>query len=80
MALQDQHPVFGVTAQFAQLLLDHRDELDDYREELRQLAYWIVREDFDRQRVNRRLAEYATTWPIRAANEIYNGRLLPIKS
>ena len=44
--------------QFAQLLLDHRDDLDDYRDELRHMAYWIVREDFDRQAVNRRLAEY----------------------
>ncbi len=61
MALRDQHPVYEVTTQFAQLLLEHRDELDDYRDELRRLAYWIVCEDFDRQAVNRRLAEYATT-------------------
>ena len=61
MALRDQHPVYEVTTQFAQLLLEHRDELDDYRDELRRLAYWIVYEDFDRQAVNRRLAEYATT-------------------
>jgi hypothetical protein len=58
MELQDEHPLWKVMPQFAQLLLDHRDDLDDYRGELRQLAYWIVREDFDRQAVNRRLAEY----------------------
>jgi Plasmid pRiA4b ORF-3-like protein len=58
MALQDQNPLWKVLPQFAQLLLDHRDDLDDYRDELRQLAYWVVREDFDRQAVNRRLAEY----------------------
>jgi Plasmid pRiA4b ORF-3-like protein len=57
MELQDKYPQWEVMPQFAQFLLDHRDDLDDYREELRQLAYWIVREDFDRQAVNRRLAE-----------------------
>ncbi len=62
MALRDEHPLFEVTTQFAHLLLDHRDDLDDYREALRQLAYWIVREDFDRQAVNRRLAAYASTY------------------
>ncbi len=61
MALQDEHPLWKVVPQFAQFLLDHRDDLDDYRDELQQLAYWIVQEDFDRQAVNRRLAEYATT-------------------
>ncbi len=61
MALRDKHPIYEVTAQFAQLLLDHRDELDDYQDELRRLAYWIVYEDFDRQAVNRRLAAYAAT-------------------
>ncbi len=58
MELQDEHPLWKVMPQFAQLLLDHRDDLDNYRDELRQLAYWIVREDFDRQAVNHRLAEY----------------------
>jgi Plasmid pRiA4b ORF-3-like protein len=61
MALRDEHPLWKVVPQFAQLLLDHRDDLDGYRDELRQLAYWIVREDFDRQTVNRRLADYTTT-------------------
>jgi len=42
MALRDEHPLFEVTAQFAQLLLDHRDELDDYQDELRRLGYWIL--------------------------------------
>ncbi len=59
MALRDAHPLWEVTAQFAQLLLEHRDELEDYREELGRLGYWIVCEDFDRQAVNRRLAAYA---------------------
>ena len=57
MELQDEYPLWKVLPQFAQLLLDHRDELDEYREELRHLAYWVVREDFDRQAVNRRLKE-----------------------
>jgi len=61
MALRDEHPLFEVTSQFAQLLLDHHDELDDYQDELRQLGYWIVYEHFDRQAVNRQLAAYATT-------------------
>lgn len=61
MELQDEHPLWKVLKQFAQLLLDHRDDLDDYRDELRELAYWIVREGFDRQAVNRRLANSATT-------------------
>ena len=61
MELQDEHPLLKVLPQFAQLLLDHRDDLDDHRDELRELAYWIVREDFDRQAVNRRLADNATT-------------------
>ena len=61
MALRDEHPVFQVMPQFAKLLLDHRDELEDCREELRHLAYWIVCEDFDRQVVNRCLAAYAAT-------------------
>jgi len=59
MALQDEHPQWKVLPQFAQLLLDHGDDLDDYRDELRHLAYWIVREDFDPQAVNRRLTEYS---------------------
>ena len=59
MALRDQHHLFQVMPQFAQLLLDHYDELDDYQDQLRRFAYWIVYEDFDRQTVNRRLAEYA---------------------
>ena len=58
MELQDEYPLWKVLPQFAQLLLDHRDDLDDFQEELRRLAYWVVREDFDRQAVNRRLAEY----------------------
>jgi hypothetical protein len=60
MALQDEYPLWKVMPQFAQLLLDHRDDLDDYQDELRHLAYWVVREDFDRQAVNRRLIEYST--------------------
>jgi hypothetical protein len=59
MALQDEYPLWKVLPQFAQLLLDHRDDLDDYGDELRQLAYWVVREDFDRRAVNRHLAECA---------------------
>lgn len=61
MALQDEYPLWKVISQFAQLLLDHHDDLDDHQDEMRHLAYWIVREDFDRQAVNHRLAEYATT-------------------
>jgi hypothetical protein len=60
MELQDEYPLWKVLPQFAQLLLDHRDELDDYQDELRHLAYWVVREDFDRRAVNRRLAEYGS--------------------
>ena len=59
MELQDAHPLWKVLPQFAQFLLDHRDDLDDFRDELQQLAYWVVREGFDRQGVNRRLAEYS---------------------
>jgi Plasmid pRiA4b ORF-3-like protein len=58
MDLQDKYPLWEAMPQFAQLLLDHRDDLDDYQDELRRLAYWVVREDFDRQAVNHRLAEY----------------------
>jgi len=58
MALQDEYPPWKVLPQFAQLLLDHRDDLDAYGDELRRLAYWVVREDFDRRAVNRRLTEY----------------------
>jgi hypothetical protein len=58
MELQDKYPQWEVLPQFAQLLLEHGDDLDDYQDELRRLAYWVVREDFDRQSVNRRLAEY----------------------
>ena len=47
--------------QFAQLLLEQHDELKDYLDELRRLAYWIVCEDFDRQAVNRHLAAYAAS-------------------
>lgn len=59
MELQDEYPQWKVMPQFAQLLLDHRDDLDDYQDELRRLAYWVARSDFDRQAVNRRLAEYS---------------------
>ncbi|HEU5380417.1 MAG TPA: plasmid pRiA4b ORF-3 family protein [Ktedonobacteraceae bacterium] len=60
MELQDNYPLWEVLPQFAQFLLDHQDNLDDYQDELRRQAYWVVRENFDRQAVNRRLAEYAT--------------------
>ncbi len=74
MALRDEHPIYEVTAQFAQLLLDHRDELDDYQDELRRLAYWIVFEDFDRQAVNRRLIAYAATCtPEKGGPDAYSG-------
>ncbi len=74
MALRDEHPIYEVTAQFAELLLDHRDELDDYQDELRRLAYWIVCEDFDRQAVNRRLAAYAATCtPEKGGPDAYSG-------
>ena len=59
MELQDEYPLYKVLTQFAQMLLDHRDDLDDCQGELRRLAYWIVREDFDRRAVNRRLVEYS---------------------
>lgn len=62
-ALRDEHQPWKVTTQFAELLLEYYNELDEYQEEIQQLAYWIVCEDFDRQAVNRRLAEYATTCP-----------------
>lgn len=58
MELQDEHPQWKVMPQFAQLLLDHRDDLEDYQDELRRLAYWVVHEHVDRQAINRRLAEY----------------------
>jgi hypothetical protein len=58
MELQDEYPLWKALPQFAQLLLDHHDDLDDYQDELRRLAYWVVREDFDRQAVNHRLTEY----------------------
>ncbi len=60
MELQDEYPQWKVLPQFAQLLLDHRDDLDEYEDEFRRLAYWMARETFDRLSVNRRLAEYAT--------------------
>jgi Plasmid pRiA4b ORF-3-like protein len=60
MELQDEYPLWKVLPQFAQLLLDHRDDLDDYQDELRRLAYWVVREDFDRRAVNHRLAAVQT--------------------
>jgi hypothetical protein len=58
MELQDKYPQWEALPQFAQLLLDHRDDLDDYQDELRRLAYWVVRENFDRQAINLRLTEY----------------------
>ena len=59
MRLQDENPRWKVLPQFVQFLFDHRDDLDEYRDELRQLAYWIVREEFDQRAVNRRLAALA---------------------
>lgn len=58
MELQDEYSQWKVLPQFAQLLLDHRDDLDDHQEELRHLAYWVVRENIDRRTLNSRLAEY----------------------
>lgn len=46
--------------EFAQLLLDHQNDLEDYEEEIRRLAYWVACETFHPQTVNRRLAEYVT--------------------
>jgi hypothetical protein len=59
MELQDEYPLWKVLPQFAQFLLDHRDDLDGSEDELRRLAYWVVRENVDRAAVNRRLAEYS---------------------
>lgn len=59
MELQDDHPQWKVLPEFAQLLLDHQEDLDDYQEEFRHLAYWVAREHFDRQAVNHRLAEWS---------------------
>jgi hypothetical protein len=61
MELQDEYPLRKVLPQFAQFLLDHRDDLDDSLDELRRLAYWVVREDFDRRAVNHRLTEYGAS-------------------
>src|SRR5690242_9996827 len=60
MELRDKQPQWEVLPQFAQLLLEHGDDLDDYQDELRRLAYWVVHENCNQQAVNRRLAEYAT--------------------
>lgn len=60
MELRDDHPQWKVLPEFAQLLLDHQDDLEDYEEEFRRLAYWVAYETFHPQTVNRRLAEYAT--------------------
>jgi hypothetical protein len=60
MELQDEHPQWKVMPQFAQFLLDHQEDLEDYEEEFRRLAYWVAYETFHPQTVNRRLAEYAT--------------------
>src|SRR5262249_16680586 len=57
MELQDEHPLGKVIPQFAQRLLEHYDGLHDNREELQRLAYWVAGEHFDREAVNRRLAE-----------------------
>ena len=58
MELQDEYPEWKVLPQFAQLPLDHRDDLDDHQEELRHLAYWVVHENVDRRTLNSRLAKY----------------------
>lgn len=73
MELQDKYPLWEVLPQFAQFLLDHHDDLDDYQDELRRLAYWVVREDFDRQAVNRRLAEYAGGTGEKGSSDAYSG-------
>ncbi|HEY1349559.1 MAG TPA: hypothetical protein VGF67_08050 [Ktedonobacteraceae bacterium] len=62
METQDEHPQWKVLLEFAQLLLDHQDDLEDYEEEFRRLAYRVACETFHPQTVNRRLAEYATRW------------------
>ena len=59
MELQEDHPQWKVLPEFAQLLLDHQDDLEDYEEEFRRLAYWVARENCNRQAINRRLAAYS---------------------
>ena len=75
MELQDKYPLWEVLPQFAQLLLDHHDDLDDYQDELRQLAYWVVHENFDRRAVNCRLAalaeESTTCTPEKGGSDAY---------
>lgn len=61
MELQDDHPQWKVLPEFAQLLLDHQEDLDEYEDEFRRLAYWVARETFDRQSVNHRLAEWSAS-------------------
>ncbi|HET8843188.1 MAG TPA: plasmid pRiA4b ORF-3 family protein [Ktedonobacteraceae bacterium] len=60
MELQDERPQWKAVPKFAQLLLDHQDDLEDHEEEFRHLAYWVAYETFHPQTVNRRLAEEAT--------------------
>lgn len=59
MELQDEHPQWKVLPEFAQLLLDHQDDLEDYQDEFKHLAYWVAHEHFDRQVINHRLAEWS---------------------
>jgi hypothetical protein len=73
MELQEDHPQWKVLPEFAQLLLDHRDDLDDHNDEFRRLAYWVAREGFNRQAVNRRLMAYAP----RQAGEEGNAHAYP---
>ncbi len=74
MELQDKYPLWEALPQFAQLLLEHGDDLDDYQDELRRLAYWVVRENFDRQAVNLRLAEYvARQTGEKGSSDAYSG-------
>jgi hypothetical protein len=42
MTRRVSYPLWKVMPQFAQFLLDHREDLDDHQDEMRHLAYWIV--------------------------------------
>ena len=58
MELQDENPQWKVLPQVAQLLLDHRDDLDEYEDEFKRLAYRVACEHVNRQAINHLLADW----------------------
>jgi hypothetical protein len=63
MALQEEYSPYALLERFTEILAACQagdpDAVEDVREELLEIQYWVNLDQFDRRAVNRRLQQYA---------------------